>query len=103
MPLPSVILRSWLIRPLLILIGPLLRLILPLLILVSALLILKPRLILVLPRILLAILPRLKLCITELPLRSATVKSALAERRGNAQAKEQDCPGHHSRAHSLRV
>ena len=97
LPLRPVILRSWLIRPLLILIGPLLRLAWPLLILVSTLLIL------VLPKILLTILPRLHLNITELPLRSATVKSALAGHRDNAQAEKQDCSSHRRRTHSFRV
>jgi hypothetical protein len=82
---------------LLILIGPLLRLAWPLLILVSTLLIL------VLPKILLTILPRLHLNITELPLRSATVKSALAGHRDNAQAEKQDCSSHRRRTHSFRV
>jgi hypothetical protein len=73
------------------------------LILIAALLVLKPLLILVLPLILLSVPAALQLGITELPLRSATVKSALARSRDNAQAEEQDCPGYCRRTHSFRV
>lgn len=78
MPLCSVILRSWLVRPLLILIGPLLRLVRPLLVLVSALLVLKP------PLILLTILSGLHLNIAELLHGTATPFDALAVRRDNS-------------------
>jgi hypothetical protein len=123
LPLRWAILRVLLIRSLLRLIGPLLTLVRPLILigllrsLIGPLLIgvwpliliwplrrlIGPLLILVLPLVLLTILPVLKLNRTELPLWSSTVKSALAGRRDNAQAEEQDCPGHYRRTHSFRV
>ena len=99
LPLQPVVLRSWLIRPLLILVGTLLRLIWSLLVLIPALLILKRTLLIpVWP-----ILPALQLSVTELPLRCPAIKSALARRRDHAQAQEQDCPGYCRRTHSFRV
>src|ERR1039458_6534857 len=95
LPLRSVILRSWLVWPLLILVWPLL--VRPLLILIGS------PLVLIRPLILGPVLPPLQLSVAELPKWSATALDALARRHDNAQAEEQDCPGYCRRTHSFRV
>jgi uncharacterized RDD family membrane protein YckC len=87
--LRGVILRTLLVRPLLILVRPLLRLVLPLRVLIRPLLILIrpllvlvwPLLISVWPLILGSVLPRLELGIAELPHRRATIGAALGGNR----------------------
>ena len=114
----AVILRDWLIRPLLGLVLPLLilvrlllRLIRPLLILIRSLLILirpslrlvLPLLIPVLPLILRSVRPGLKLRITELPERWTAFIAALPGRRNHGQTEEQDRCGYRRRMLSFRV
>jgi hypothetical protein len=109
-PLPAVILRARLVRPLLILVRPL-RLILPLRILIWPLLILiRPLLVLVWP-LLISILPLirssvrsgLELGIAKLAAGGAALETTLARNRNRAQAEKQDRSGDCRRTHSIRV
>jgi len=103
-PLPAVILRALLVRPLLILVRPLLRLVLALRILIRPLLVLIwPLLISELAPILGSILPRLHLRISKLAPGGAALDTTLAWSRSRAQAEKQDRSGNCRRTHSLRV
>jgi hypothetical protein len=118
--LAVVILRRWLIRPLLILVRPLLLLvrslilvrpllilIWPLLLLVRSLVLIRPLLIPILALILRSVLPSLHLRVSELAPRSAALKTALAgcghHGETKERAKEQDRRGNRRRTHSFRV